>query len=97
MKLASLAFAALLAALLAAPLAQAQNPLALGKGLRTEGGNNHRSVVQFKGQWFLFYHRWLETPGGGLQQDPAACDGRVPVLQRGRNHSQDRADPARRG
>ena len=22
-------------------------------------GNNHHSIVQFKGQWILFYHRWL--------------------------------------
>jgi beta-xylosidase len=28
-----------------------------------EGGNNHHSIVQFKGQWILFYHRWLDTPG----------------------------------
>jgi len=32
-----------------------------------EGGNNHHSIVQYKGQWVLFYHRWLETPG-------AACN-----------------------
>ncbi len=25
-------------------------------------GNNHHSIVQYKGQWILFYHRWLETP-----------------------------------
>lgn len=24
--------------------------------------NNHHSIVQYKGQWLLFYHRWLETP-----------------------------------
>lgn len=28
-----------------------------------EGGNNHHSIVQYQGQWILFYHRWLETPG----------------------------------
>lgn len=25
--------------------------------------NNHHSIVQYRGQWILFYHRWLETPG----------------------------------
>lgn len=25
--------------------------------------NNHHSIVEYKGQWVLFYHRWLETPG----------------------------------
>ena len=29
--------------------------------------NNHHSVVEYKGQWLLFYHRWLKT-------DDAACD-----------------------
>ncbi len=24
--------------------------------------NNHHSIVEYKGQWLLFYHRWLETP-----------------------------------
>ena len=23
--------------------------------------NNHHSIVQFKGQWLLFYHRWIDT------------------------------------
>ena len=23
--------------------------------------NNHHSIVEFKGQWILFYHRWLPT------------------------------------
>lgn len=27
----------------------------------SEGGNNHHSIVEYKGQWILFYHRWLET------------------------------------
>mgnify|MGYP006246257181 FL=1 len=26
----------------------------------SEGGNNHHSIVEFKGQWILFYHRWLD-------------------------------------
>lgn len=24
--------------------------------------NNHHSIVEYKGQWILFYHRWLATP-----------------------------------
>ncbi len=24
-------------------------------------GNNHHSIVEYKGQWILFYHRWIET------------------------------------
>lgn len=28
-----------------------------------EGGNNHHSIVQYQGQWILFYHRWLDVPG----------------------------------
>ncbi|MCA9742245.1 secretion protein, partial [candidate division KSB1 bacterium] len=24
--------------------------------------NNHHSIVEYKGQWILFYHRWLEVP-----------------------------------
>ncbi|WP_224745835.1 family 43 glycosylhydrolase [Neiella litorisoli] len=31
--------------------------------------NNHHSIVQFKDDWILFYHRWLETPD-------ANCDAR---------------------
>jgi hypothetical protein len=30
--------------------------------MEEEGGrNNHHSIVEFKGQWILFYHRWLKT------------------------------------
>ena len=29
--------------------------------------NNHHSIVEYKGHWILFYHRWLQTPG-------SACD-----------------------
>ncbi|MCY4743419.1 family 43 glycosylhydrolase [Pelomonas sp. UHG3] len=25
--------------------------------------NNHHSIVEYQGQWLLFYHRWLDTPG----------------------------------
>lgn len=33
-----------------------------------EGGNNHHSIVQYQGQWILFYHRWLETPGAACRK-----------------------------
>jgi len=26
-----------------------------------EIGNNHHSIVEYKGRWILFYHRWLKT------------------------------------
>jgi beta-xylosidase len=30
--------------------------------MKAEGeSNNHHSIVQFKGQWILFYHRWLAS------------------------------------
>src|SRR5688572_14053924 len=32
-----------------------------GEIMDAEGGNNHHSIVEFKGQWILFYHRWLPT------------------------------------
>ena len=32
-----------------------------GMIMEEEGGNNHHSIVEFKGQWILFYHRWLEA------------------------------------
>lgn len=31
--------------------------------MQEEGGNNHHSIVQFKGEWILFYHRWLMGEG----------------------------------
>jgi beta-xylosidase len=30
--------------------------------------NNHHSIVQYKGQWILFYHRWLDTPGAACSK-----------------------------
>jgi beta-xylosidase len=30
--------------------------------MEEENGNNHHSIVEYKGQWILFYHRWLDTP-----------------------------------
>ena len=34
-----------------------------GVFMEPENGNNHHSIVEFKGQWILFYHRWLDVPG----------------------------------
>ncbi|RBP51207.1 family 43 glycosylhydrolase [Arenicella xantha] len=28
--------------------------------MQSEGGNNHHSIVEYHGQWILFYHRWLD-------------------------------------
>lgn len=33
-----------------------------GEIMKEENGNNHHSIVEYQGQWILFYHRWLETP-----------------------------------
>ncbi|MCW8126842.1 family 43 glycosylhydrolase [Microbulbifer halophilus] len=30
--------------------------------------NNHHSIVEYRGQWLLFYHRWLETPETGCHK-----------------------------
>lgn len=30
--------------------------------MEEEYGNNHHSIVEYKGHWILFYHRWLDTP-----------------------------------
>ncbi|MDO6718776.1 family 43 glycosylhydrolase [Psychrosphaera sp. 1_MG-2023] len=30
--------------------------------------NNHHSIVQFKGQWVLFYHRWINVPGSSCHK-----------------------------
>lgn len=33
-----------------------------GVFMKAEGeSNNHHSIVEFKGKWILFYHRWLEN------------------------------------
>lgn len=29
--------------------------------MEEENDNNHHSIVDYKGQWILFYHRWLNT------------------------------------
>lgn len=51
--------------------------------------NNHHSIVQYKNQWLLFYHRWLETPGCARKQRHVAAemltfdaDGSIRPVQR---------------
>lgn len=40
-----------------------------GVFMEPEHGNNHHSIVEYRGQWILFYHRWIDVAG-------AACDKR---------------------
>jgi hypothetical protein len=51
--------------------------------------NNHHSIVQYQGQWLLFYHQWLETPGCQRKQRHVAAevltfgaDGSIKPLER---------------
>lgn len=62
-----------------------------GVFMAAEGGNNHHSIVQYRGQWLLFYHRWLDVPGAACtrrQRHVAAEylqfaeDGRILPVQR---------------
>ncbi|MEN3111252.1 family 43 glycosylhydrolase [Uliginosibacterium paludis] len=55
--------------------------------------NNHHSIVEYKGQWILFYHRWLDTPDStcGKRQRHVAAeylafneDGSIRKVQRTR-------------
>lgn len=55
--------------------------------------NNHHSIVEYKGQWILFYHRWLDTPDSscGKRQRHVAAeylafneDGTIRKVQRTR-------------
>lgn len=35
--------------------------------------NNHHSIVEFKGQWILFYHKWIDSnPSCGKQRETCA-------------------------
>jgi beta-xylosidase len=46
-----------------------------GVFMKAEGErNNHHSIVEFKGQWLLFYHRWfpIESECGQLQRRSCA-------------------------
>ena len=67
-----------------------------GVFMEAEGAsNNHHSIVQYKGQWVLFYHRWLDVPGstcgnGRKQRHVAAeylhfnADGTIQKVERTR-------------
>lgn len=39
-----------------------------GVFMEPENGNNHHSIVEFRGQWILFYHRWEEVPGAACRK-----------------------------
>lgn len=39
-----------------------------------ENGNNHHSIVEYKGHWILFYHRWFDTPGCHKKQRHVAAE-----------------------
>ena len=32
------------------------------------GRNNYHSIVEYKGQWILFYHRWMDVPGAACSK-----------------------------
>lgn len=44
-----------------------------GMIMEEENGNNHHSIVQFKGQWILFYHRWLKTNSSCEKMQRKVC------------------------
>lgn len=41
--------------------------------MKAEGGNNHHSIVEFKGQWILFYHRWLNINSSCEKKQRHCC------------------------
>ena len=41
--------------------------------MKEEGGNNHHSIVEFKGQWILFYHRWLNINSSCEKKQRQSC------------------------
>ena len=41
--------------------------------MKAEGGNNHHSIVEFNGQWILFYHRWLDTDSSCRKKQRQCC------------------------
>ncbi len=46
-----------------------------GVFMDAEHGNNHHSIVEYQGQWLLFYHRWLDTQGAcGKKQRHVAAE-----------------------
>jgi len=58
--------------------------------MKAEGGNNHHSIVEFKGQWILFYHRWLSINSSCKKKQRHCCaeylyfndDGTIQVVKR---------------
>jgi beta-xylosidase len=58
--------------------------------MKAEGGNNHHSIVEFKGQWILFYHRWLSINSSCEKKQRYCCaeylyfndDGTMQVVKR---------------
>lgn len=52
-----------------------------GEIMGEENGNNHHSIVAFKGQWILFYHRWLDNN--------SACDKQRSVCAEYLNFNED--------
>jgi beta-xylosidase len=45
-----------------------------GVFMQAEGAsNNHHSIVQFKGQWILFYHRWLASDSACAKPQRHIC------------------------
>lgn len=49
------------------------------------GGNNHGSLVQVKGQWYIFYHRHTNGTGycrqGCMEKVEILPDGRIPQVE----------------
>lgn len=41
--------------------------------MKAEGGNNHHSIVEFKEQWILFYHRWLNINSSCEKKQRQCC------------------------
>jgi len=58
--------------------------------MKREGGNNHHSIVEFNGQWILFYHRWLPTDSSCGKDQRHVCaeylnfneDGTIQEIER---------------
>ena len=45
-----------------------------GVFMEQEGqSNNHQSIVEFKGQWILFYHRWLNINSANNKKQRHVC------------------------
>jgi beta-xylosidase len=61
-----------------------------GVFMEREGeNNNHHSIVEYNGEWILFYHRWLDIASGcGKQRHVCAeyisfnADGTIPMVKR---------------